>query len=617
MSFSKITITDIKPERFFLLVSLLYGLLFLVITPPYQSPDEVVHFYRAYQISEGKLTSIKQDNRVGGYIPNSIVSTAESAAQIIGKVDRKVNAEEIYHGLSTPLDLGHKTFQDFPNAAVYSPLSYLPQAIAISSTRSLQLPPLLLFYSARLISLLFWVLCIYISIRMIPFYKWLFVLLALLPMSIFTNMAMSADVMTNSMSFLLIAYFLKLSFSDTTISREQYLYTLTLAILLTSAKFAYAPLIILFLLIPTKQFETIKKRLIKVGTLFFLSGLTAAFWSWKMNGLYIDYDHYNTMYRAGANIAYGANIGNQINYILNHGTYIFAVLYDSIIERFSMYSHGYIGTFGWLDSKLPLLLVRISYLVILVACILDGTKHFILSLKQKTIILGGFLFLFILMFLMQHLAWGEIGASMISNLQGRYFIPIFPLLFLLFYSNRFSNKKILISMITVFTLVSLSYSLHVIYDRYYIPTEYKELKITCDGELLNDQGEIETGDPKIILESSSMKSFEGKSSIMLTPQSPYGILYTAEDLRLGDQLYIEAWAQGEGAEVVILIKPKMIYIGDKKSCDEGNQPWAKLAQTYTVAEEMANQDFTLYIFNSSPTDTAYFDNLVIINKKIQ
>lgn len=620
MNLKRINLQAIAPEKLFFVLGLVYGLVFLVVTPPYQSPDEVVHFYRAYQISEGTFIAKKQNNRVGGYIPNSIIATADSAAPTFGRIDIKVDVNDIYNGLTTPLNAESKTFKDYPNSAVYSPVSYLPQAIAIGSSRLLKLPPLYLFYSGRLISLLFWLVCIYFSIKMLPFYKWLFVLLALLPMSIFTNMSMSADVVTNGIAFLLIAYYLKLAFSESEISRKQYIYALVLTVFLTSAKFAYAPLIILFLLIPTRNFTSVKKRLTKVGLLFFISLLTAVFWSWTMSSIYIDYEGYNPEYVGVSNIAYDSNIGEQVNYILSHGTYIFTVLYDSIISSFSMYSHGYIGTFGWLDSKLPVLLVRLSYIIIFVVSILDGTKSIVLKYRQKLLILCGFIFLFILVFLMQHLAWGAVGSNTISNLQGRYFIPIFPLLFLLFYRNKFNPQNFLKLLISLFSIISLTCSAFIIYDRYYTPTEFIEKIITCNGETLNSEGKIKTNDPTISLNSAiqTQKEFlEGNSSIMLVPQSGFEFIYTHENPSIGDQLAIEAWALGVGSEVLIAVQPKAIMVNAKIKKEGNTDSWSKLSQRYIITEDMVNQEFSFHLFNSSPTDTAYFDNLVITSRSVK
>src|SRR4051812_39190254 len=68
----KLYLQKVKPQHFFLLVAIPFGLLFIIINPPFQVPDEPHHFYKAWQISEGQFISLKNNQRVGGYIPKSI-----------------------------------------------------------------------------------------------------------------------------------------------------------------------------------------------------------------------------------------------------------------------------------------------------------------------------------------------------------------------------------------------------------------------------------------------------------------------------------------------------------------------------------------------------------------
>jgi len=49
------------PEKVFLIVGILFGTLFLLITPPFQVPDEPNHFSRAFHVSELCLLAQKLD----------------------------------------------------------------------------------------------------------------------------------------------------------------------------------------------------------------------------------------------------------------------------------------------------------------------------------------------------------------------------------------------------------------------------------------------------------------------------------------------------------------------------------------------------------------------------
>src|SRR5690606_29374713 len=161
---------------------------------------EINHFYRAYQISEGKFITQKQDNRIGGEIPESFVAFTRPFLDLRWHIHNKTDYETIKHQAQISLEPQKKIFVDFPNTGMYAPTSYLPQALSLFIFRQWNLSPFYLFYGARLFALLFWIVGIFYTIKTIPFYKWLFVLLALLPTSVFVNVSLNADMMTNVLS---------------------------------------------------------------------------------------------------------------------------------------------------------------------------------------------------------------------------------------------------------------------------------------------------------------------------------------------------------------------------------------------------------------------------------
>ena len=57
---------------------LLFGLLFALLIPPFQSPDEPNHFYRAWQVSEGHFFPEKKGDRLGGMLPASLMQVYDS-----------------------------------------------------------------------------------------------------------------------------------------------------------------------------------------------------------------------------------------------------------------------------------------------------------------------------------------------------------------------------------------------------------------------------------------------------------------------------------------------------------------------------------------------------------
>lgn len=53
------------PEIAFLTIGALAGVLFIVVTPPLRGAEESAHWYRAYQVSEGRLVAERQQARQG------------------------------------------------------------------------------------------------------------------------------------------------------------------------------------------------------------------------------------------------------------------------------------------------------------------------------------------------------------------------------------------------------------------------------------------------------------------------------------------------------------------------------------------------------------------------
>ena len=80
--------------------------------------------------------------------------------------------------------------------ANYGPIGYLPQAAGIAVGRLFGAPPLICFYLARLANLLVAVTLLFFAIRLAPFGKQLFVLMALLPVTMMELASVSSDALT-------------------------------------------------------------------------------------------------------------------------------------------------------------------------------------------------------------------------------------------------------------------------------------------------------------------------------------------------------------------------------------------------------------------------------------
>ena len=465
------------PEKAFVTIGLIFGILFLLITPPFQAADENNHYYRSFQISSGQIIAEKQQDEVGGFLPKNLVTTTEKiSAGIPFNPKAKQNPESIFSLLNLPLESNNKVFIAFPNTAVYSPVPYLPQIIGITLGKTINLTPILIMYVGRVCNLLVWLVLGYFAIKVTPICKWTFFLLALTPMSLFQAASLSADGVTNGVSFLLIATFLQLALAEV-VSKTQIFTIFLLSVLLALSKQAYFPLVGLFLLIPVEKIGN-RKKYIGIFALLCLASVLAIL-SWSL----ISKGTYTTLV---PNVA----PGKQIQFILTHPFDLIGVILRTFFDDGIEYISQFIGKLGWLDTKLPPLFI-LSYLAMLVFSVFQTDnitrrkdtvireddssvsvqiyKDILLSTKQKRIMLLILVLNIILIATILYISWTPVAKNRVFGLQGRYFIPLAPILFLLLYNNKFQVKIRNFKIITVlYSVFSGTLTAVVLLKRYYL-----------------------------------------------------------------------------------------------------------------------------------------------------
>ena len=172
------------PEKLFLIIALIFGILLTVLTPPYQIPDEPQHFYRALSITEKRIISLKINNNTGNYLPADLDEIHEKYVPIIKNLDKKTSFNDFKKSLAFKYNRNKQMFFNFPNTALYSPVCYIPQIIGIivSKLFTNSLVAILLF--GRLFSLFFFIAMGYLSIKTIPILKWGTLLVLLTPMNL-------------------------------------------------------------------------------------------------------------------------------------------------------------------------------------------------------------------------------------------------------------------------------------------------------------------------------------------------------------------------------------------------------------------------------------------------
>ncbi len=405
------------PAEWFVGAALLFGSLFAVLIPPFQSPDEPNHLLRAYQVSEGRMFPVQMDQRLGGYLPASLQAVADSFGFLKNDYQARLPAGLLRRAGQIPLRPGRRVFLDFANTAVYAPTAYLPQAMAIVLLRPFGAGPLWLLYAARLANLCVWTLLIWAALRTLPALHRPVASLALLPASLVMAASANADVLTNGLCCWLFAAFCQ------PVVRSQLWQFLAFAAV-CAAKLVTLPLGLLYALH--------RKSRRVFATLLVVGGVMAAGWGQLAQGWFIPYNAYNPAYRDRQTLNDDVQPTAQLRFLATHPGFFLRVAARSYVRALPSTLAHFVGKFGWEKNYLPAGWLLVLWLAIagLLCC---ETSPW--TARQRGLaLLAAFLFVALFSITMYAL-WCPLAATELSNLQGRYFVPIGPVLALVL-SNR-------------------------------------------------------------------------------------------------------------------------------------------------------------------------------------
>jgi uncharacterized membrane protein len=451
------------PQKVFLFLGGVFGIIFLLVTPPFQVPDEYQHFLHAYHFSQGKLKAEVINGSAGGYFPASLRQFDLTLNQAVAANPKnKQKLKDLWIQFKLPLNPEERTFLVFSDTARYASSAYLPQAIGISLGRWLEAPPVVIFYLGRLTNGLIWFFLVWWSLKLTPIFKWVMTVLALTPMSLFQAASVSVDAVTNGIAFLTVSFFLYLSLGPLPrVERKQIVVLSGLVFLLAFTKQIYILLSGLFFMIPAKKFNGWRSQ-IMAWLPIFLTGL-CAFMLWQ--GLH------GELYppgRADGSITFSPR--QQLVFIFEHPADYIKIIVLTVKRELFLWLAMFVGILGWIDTVLPLAVYWTFYPFLLAVALWDNQPQIILSLSVKLVALAVFGFTVIALLTSLYLYWNRLQAPLIQGLQGRYLTPVSLLAVLPFYwsKNPIYAPFLLGRGVFTYLFLILAVTVWALVNRYYI-----------------------------------------------------------------------------------------------------------------------------------------------------
>ena len=466
-----------KPHHYFLFTALVFGLIYIFIVPPFQSPDEGHHLYRAYHMAEGNWFGERTaDARYGGELPVRLVEIENRFRYLRYNYEGRVEMKVLQSSASVPLQAGQTIFTDFPNVAYYLPLPYLTQALAIRIGIAVNLPPLYLLYLSRIVGFLFWLAVVFVAVRLIPIYKNTFTAIILLPSSLFINSGMTADSFTYGLCYLLFAYLMKLAYGRTEakngveeVGTNAWIILLGISLAVTLSKVIYFPLLLLLLLISPRRFHSPWTKWTFIASLFIINLMTLILMYSTMKQTFISYENYNPEYRENVQLNKGVNPTQQLDFIISSPLQFTKIALRSHLAYAPAAIVHCIGKFGWEKNYLPFWMVGLLIFMLLVGGFLESSESYYPTKNYRLIFFLTIVAIVGLFTIVIYMQWSPVRNPTIFALGGRYYLPLLPLFFLLLRLNQFQvNQKVLIRGLKVITWLGLLAGVYMVISRYWI-----------------------------------------------------------------------------------------------------------------------------------------------------
>lgn len=320
--------------------------------------------------------------------------------------------------LENKINESKRIYRDNHNAATYCFVQYIPQAIGIVIGRCITKVPVLMAHFGRLSNMIICITLMYFTIKNIPFGKNILLVLSIIPITIEGFATLSADGITFAMACFYIAYTLKIVFDENQRCGTKQVITLAIAGgILALCKFVYLPIVFLALLIPKEKFQSKKEKVIAM-TLILLVAIV-------LNLIWLCY--------GSIALAKTDNTGLMpkiMQIIKNPIEYIEKIIY-TISQNFNDYIWSALG--GQLEWLEQVKLNVIPYILLgLIGIVTVGDKKLKnrFTTSQKILICLIILAITGLIFTSIFLQWTT-NKTQINGVQGRYFLPIFPLILFL------------------------------------------------------------------------------------------------------------------------------------------------------------------------------------------
>lgn len=441
---------SLDPATFFLVAGLLVGIFYCIVVPYGAGFDEERHLVRIYYMSQGHM----MPNFPNQTIHEDVFDLSYQRRLVQSPAFDMFESENFLRRFSTFDELRY--YQR--TQSIYSPIIFLPQAlIGRVLWWKYDFPILPTIILQKFAGLLIYIAGAYAAIRAVPYGKWIFAALALLPSAMYQASTLNADGFTAAVSFAFIGWVVAVYVNEASGIHPRSIWVLViLSILLGVAKPGAIILLPLLLILVKHPFPS-KKWIFILGAGALLAVVANVGW-WRIASQ-------GTVF-SGEGVQ---SISQQSGTILSDPISFIKPLLQGMILTLPNQVQGWVAAYGYWAGTVPGPVYFFSA-IFLLAALLAEPRAVRNSTGLRIFLVGFFCFssaaIYTIAFAPNYITGGVLALAK----HGRYYIPFAPLSFLgvagFFVVRENVQRSMKLIAIVSFLLMTVSYSFG-IYTTYY------------------------------------------------------------------------------------------------------------------------------------------------------
>lgn len=417
-----------------------FGLVYLLILPAFSAPDEQRHYISAYKLSNQMLFQEPVDIngnvfvRVGDYEIFNKKPGVEYYGNFYGSIFDFSNNDATLVGQGEAVDAGGGI------------MAHLPGAIGITIARLLKLNRSMMLILGRFMGLLFYCFCIYWAIKKMPFGKTVLFVISMFPMTLEEASSFGYDLVANGLAFFVTAYMLSLIYEKPKVSLKDVIIVSLTLFFLAPCKAVYIFVAGMWILIPKEKFvqKKMKKEHLKWVTVLIV------FLSTLLPNIIVNMSKVSGISTNSGLVSWAGERGYSMSDVLQNIPYSLYIFVNTLIRNTEGYLNTMVGRFlGWLEIPVSQFVV-VGFLAILLLEFFRVKEQYVIKTKERVCygVIAALISLAVVAAMW--LAWTPVSYDNIQGVQGRYFLPMVPLLYLTVANNKKIKIKSSMNMNIIF-----------------------------------------------------------------------------------------------------------------------------------------------------------------------